>query len=115
VDASSGAYFRIWCAIYLFASAVRLKGVVSFPALNVLPQRSSFSRIDVPETYIEEVRLNEDLRNCMSFVQVGTIRDYIWGFFMGLLVGFIMLFWLWDGGTSHRQKVRCAGRWLDVI
>jgi len=36
---------------------------------------------------------------------VGTARDFAWGFFMGFFLGFIMLFWLWERSVPERQKM----------
>ena len=36
--------------------------------------------------------------------QVGTYRDFIWGFLMGFLLGFLMLFCVWDRHIPQRQR-----------
>ena len=37
--------------------------------------------------------------------QIGTYRDFIWGFLMGFMLGFLMLFCVWDRHVPHRQKI----------
>jgi len=36
---------------------------------------------------------------------LGTPREFLWGFVMGFLLGFIMLLYLWERTASHRQKM----------
>lgn len=36
---------------------------------------------------------------------LGLPRDLIWGFLMGLFLGIIMLFWIWERSVSHRHKM----------
>mmetsp|Transcript_22281 Transcript_22281/g.68570 ORF Transcript_22281/g.68570 Transcript_22281/m.68570 type:complete len:268 (+) Transcript_22281:31-834(+) len=38
-------------------------------------------------------------------VDLGTPREFLWGFVMGFLLGFIMLLYLWERSASHRQKM----------
>jgi uncharacterized membrane protein YccC len=43
-------------------------------------------------------------RNSMS-ASVGTDRDFLWGFMLGLFVGFLMLMWVWMPTIPHKQKL----------
>jgi hypothetical protein len=36
---------------------------------------------------------------------VGTDRDFLWGFMLGLFVGFLMLVWVWMPTVPHKQKL----------
>jgi len=36
---------------------------------------------------------------------LGTDRDFLWGFVLGYLVGFMMMFWVWMPTVPHRQKL----------
>jgi DUF2407 C-terminal domain len=36
---------------------------------------------------------------------VGTDRDFLWGFFQGFFVGFLMLVWVWMPSVPHKQKL----------
>ena len=36
---------------------------------------------------------------------VGTDRDFLWGLFLGFLVGFLMLVWVWLPTVPHKQKL----------
>eukprot|EP00611_Tribonema_gayanum_P022866 TRINITY_DN4688_c0_g1_i1.p2 TRINITY_DN4688_c0_g1~~TRINITY_DN4688_c0_g1_i1.p2 ORF type:complete len:124 (-),score=35.04 TRINITY_DN4688_c0_g1_i1:425-796(-) len=40
----------------------------------------------------------------MENPEIGTSRDFVFGFIMGGFLGFIMLFWLWEPNVPHRQK-----------
>lgn len=62
--------------------------------LNVGPLRMNNNTIaiDMLDGYTEEVR-------------EGTSVDFMWGFVMGLLLGFILLFWLWERSVSRKQKL----------
>ena len=40
-----------------------------------------------------------------SEMQLGTYRDFIYGFAMGFVLGIFMLVGIWDGNVSYRQKV----------
>jgi hypothetical protein len=37
--------------------------------------------------------------------EIGSYRDFMWGFIMGSLLGFVMIFCVWDRNVSHRQKI----------
>jgi len=41
----------------------------------------------------------------MDVAAPGSMRDFVWGFFMGFFLGVIMLFWLWERSVSQRQKM----------
>jgi len=40
-----------------------------------------------------------------SAADLGSPREFLWGFVMGFLLGFIMLLYLWERSASHRQKM----------
>lgn len=40
-----------------------------------------------------------------SEMQLGTYRDFIYGFAMGFVLGIFMLVGIWDGNVTYRQKV----------
>jgi hypothetical protein len=40
-----------------------------------------------------------------SPTQVGTDRDFLWGFMLGFFMGFIMLVWVWMPSVPHKQKL----------
>ena len=37
--------------------------------------------------------------------QIGTDRDFVWGFLLGFLVGLLMLVWVWLPSVPHKQKL----------
>jgi DUF2407 C-terminal domain len=37
--------------------------------------------------------------------QVGTDKDFLWGFLLGFFVGFFMLVWVWMPTVPHKQKL----------
>lgn len=37
--------------------------------------------------------------------EMGTYREFFYGFLMGFALGFMMVFCLWDSNVSHRQKL----------
>jgi DUF2407 C-terminal domain len=37
--------------------------------------------------------------------QVGTDKDFVYGFFLGFFVGFFMLVWVWMPTVPHKQKL----------
>mmetsp|Transcript_50310 Transcript_50310/g.58718 ORF Transcript_50310/g.58718 Transcript_50310/m.58718 type:complete len:476 (-) Transcript_50310:159-1586(-) len=43
--------------------------------------------------------------NANTSIMVGTDRDFIWGFILGFLVGYVMLFWVWLPTVPHKQKL----------
>ena len=47
----------------------------------------------------------DEFRRTRADVDLGTPREFVWGFFMGFLLGFIMLLYLWERSVSHRQKM----------
>lgn len=47
-----------------------------------------------------------------SYSDNGTLREFIFGFFLGLSLGFMMIFCVWDRNVSKKQKV---GILLGVI
>ncbi|KAJ8603360.1 hypothetical protein CTAYLR_004295 [Chrysophaeum taylorii] len=38
-------------------------------------------------------------------VDIGSPREFLWGFVMGFVLGFIMLLYLWERSVSYRQKM----------
>lgn len=40
-----------------------------------------------------------------TLTDLGSPREFLWGFVMGFLLGFIMLLYLWERSASHRQKM----------
>lgn len=47
---------------------------------------------------------------------VGTDRDFLWGFFLGFFVGYVMLFWVWLPTVPHKQKLGIlTGISLNVV
>jgi hypothetical protein len=37
--------------------------------------------------------------------EIGSYREFMWGFIMGSLLGFVTIFCVWDRNVSHRQKI----------
>ena len=44
-----------------------------------------------------------------SSQNIGTDRDFIWGFTLGYFVGFMMMFFVWMPTVSHKQKLGILG------
>ena len=47
----------------------------------------------------------DEFQRSRADADLGTPREFVWGFFMGFLLGFIMLLYLWERSVSHRQKM----------
>lgn len=46
-----------------------------------------------------------DTAGLVDLADMGTPREFVWGFVMGFVLGFIMLLYLWERSVSHRQKM----------
>lgn len=71
------------------------QGPLSEFALNVRPRLDTEYRIEMPAGQVEYSAMETE----------GTYFDMVWGFLMGLLLGFILLFWLWERSVPTRQKL----------
>lgn len=47
----------------------------------------------------------EDAVSFVDLADLGTPREFLWGFVMGFALGFIMLLYLWERSVSHRTKM----------
>eukprot|EP00630_Chrysocystis_fragilis_P003060 CAMPEP_0197395302 /NCGR_PEP_ID=MMETSP1165-20131217/6699_1 /TAXON_ID=284809 /ORGANISM="Chrysocystis fragilis, Strain CCMP3189" /LENGTH=200 /DNA_ID=CAMNT_0042921063 /DNA_START=22 /DNA_END=624 /DNA_ORIENTATION=+ len=60
--------------------------------------------------FVDDDPLEQLERNYFDFqptplADIGTPREFVWGFLMGFVLGFIMLLYLWERSVSHRQKM----------
>jgi hypothetical protein len=83
--------------------------------MAVQPPNSEFAMNIDPEGAMQAIRAQslaraseEDGGQTSLLIEgseVGSYSDFVWGFVMGSILGFIMLFWLWDRSVSYRQKM----------
>uniref|UniRef100_A0A7S3JWX2 Ubiquitin-like domain-containing protein n=1 Tax=Aureoumbra lagunensis TaxID=44058 RepID=A0A7S3JWX2_9STRA len=67
---------------------------------------SDFSRLALFESAMDIEQQQQFEEQQLSDVsELGTPREFFWGFVLGMLLGFIMLLYLWERSISHRQKM----------